>query len=31
MVAKEPQLRHGIHTIEVAPGENHFDIDLPPK
>jgi hypothetical protein len=31
MVAKEPQLGYGIHTIEVAPGDNQFDIDLPPK
>ena len=30
-VAKEPQLGYGIHTIEVAPGDNQFDIDLPPK
>ena len=31
MVAKKPQLGYGIHTIEVEPGDNHFDIDLPPK
>jgi hypothetical protein len=30
MMAKEPQLAYGIHTIEVKPGDNSFDIDLPP-
>jgi hypothetical protein len=31
MVAKEPQLGYGIHRIEIAAGDNHFDIDSPPK
>jgi hypothetical protein len=30
MIAKDPQLAYGIHTIEVQPGENTFNIDLPP-
>jgi hypothetical protein len=29
MVAEELQLGYGIHTIEVAPGDHHFDNDLP--
>ncbi len=28
---KEPQLGYGIHTIEVKPGENTFNIELPPE
>ena len=31
MLKKEPQLGYGIHTIEVQPGDNTFDIELPPK
>jgi hypothetical protein len=31
MLAEELQLGYRIHTIEVAPEDNHFDIDLPPK
>ncbi len=31
MMAKDPQLAYGIHTIDVQPGDNSFDIDLPPK
>jgi hypothetical protein len=30
-VKKEPQLGYGIHTIDVQPGENNFDINLPPE
>ncbi len=31
MVKKEPQLGYGIHTIDVKPGDNPFNIELPPK
>jgi hypothetical protein len=31
MVAKDPQLAYGIYTIDVQPGENTFNIDLPPN
>src|SRR5271166_4569584 len=31
MVKKEPQLGYGIHTLDVKPGDNTFNIDLPPK
>ena len=31
MVKKEPQLGYGILTFEVKPGDNTWDIDLPPK
>ncbi len=31
MIVKEPQLGYGIHTMDVGPGENVFDIELPPK
>ena len=31
MVKKEPQLAYGIHTFDVQPGENTWDIDLPPN
>ncbi len=31
MIKKEPQLAYGMHTIDVKPGDNTFDIDLPPK
>jgi hypothetical protein len=31
MMKKEPQLAYGIHTIDVQPGENTFNIDLPPN
>jgi hypothetical protein len=30
-VKKEPQLGYGMHTIDVQPGENTFNIDLPPN
>ncbi len=31
MLKKDPQLGYGIHTIDVKPGDNTFDIELPPK
>jgi hypothetical protein len=31
MVQKEPQLGYGMQTLDVQPGENTFNIDLPPK
>jgi len=31
MVKKDPQLAYGIHTIDVQPGDNTFNIELPPK
>jgi len=31
MLKKEPQLAYGIHTIDVKPGDNTFNIELPPK
>jgi hypothetical protein len=31
MVTKEPQLAYGIHTKDIQPGENTWDIDLPPN
>jgi hypothetical protein len=30
MVAKDPQLAYGNHTYDVKPGENTWDINLPP-
>jgi hypothetical protein len=30
-VKKEPQLGYGIHTKDIQPGENNWDIDLPPE
>jgi hypothetical protein len=30
-IKKEPQLGYGIHTTDVGPGPNTFDIDLPPN
>jgi len=31
MLKKDPQLGYGIHTIDVQPGDNTFNIELPPK
>jgi len=31
IVKKDPQLAYGIHRFDVKPGENTWNIDLPPE